>query len=272
MMEESDSISGIADDTKPNPGRVYDYFLGGNHNFGVDRAVARQLIEVYPLLPKFLKMLRWFLGESIRRLLDDGFTQFLDFASGLPVQDHIHQIAPNGTKVIYSDKDPITVAYAQKIIGDNPNVHYFHCEAQRPEIILNSDVTKGVFDRNKKVAIGMSGISYFLPDEELTHALNALYDWANPGDKLFISEHDVVPEKILEETLNLGPKIFAQMGSPFFSRTQEKFLSLVPRWKVLEPGCQNFESWLNLEGFTNKDEYIQIDGPFYGVFFEKQGS
>jgi hypothetical protein len=87
------NIPGIEDDTRPNAGRVYDYFLGGNHNFDVDREVAAKLLQVYPILPKKLKM------------PDEGFTGFINFASGLPVQNHIHQIALSGTKVIYSEKD-----------------------------------------------------------------------------------------------------------------------------------------------------------------------
>ena len=190
-MSKFNNISGIADDTKPNAGRIYDYFLGGNHNFEIDREVAQKILALSPALPKFAKMLRWFLGETIHRMIDEGFGQFIDFASGLPVQDHIHQIAPAGTKVIYSDKDPVTVTYAQKIIGDNPNVRYLRCEAEHPETILNSGVIEEIFDPSKKVAIGMSGIIPFLSDEDMVHALETLYDWAKEGDRLFVSGHDV---------------------------------------------------------------------------------
>lgn len=267
-MSEDANLSGLEDDTKPNPGRIYDFFLGGNHNFEVDRETAGKLLQVYPVLPKMLKMLRWFLGGAVRRLLEEEFTQFIDFASGLPVQDHIHQIAPPGTKVVYSDKDEVTVAYAQKIIGDNPNVKYFRCDAQKPETILNSDTVKEMFDRNQKIAVGLSGISYFLSDRELTQTLDTLYSWAEPGDKLFLSEHDVTkdPENPKPEPAEM---LFEKMGSPFHNRSKEHFLSLVPKWKIIPPGCQLFDEWLNLGTLLNKEDYRQLNGPFYGVFFEK---
>ncbi|MBN1351565.1 SAM-dependent methyltransferase [candidate division KSB1 bacterium] len=126
-MGTSNKISGIADDSKPNAGRIYDYFLGGDHNFEVDRIQGEKLKQFVPMVPKITRLICWFLGEAVRRLLSEGYTQFLDFASGLPVQDHIHQIAPQGTKVIYSDIDPITVAYANEIIGENPDVVYMQC-------------------------------------------------------------------------------------------------------------------------------------------------
>ena len=99
----------IADASKPNAGRIYDYLLGGDHNFEIDRQAAEQLKAMVPEMPQWVRIVRWFLGEAVGRLLDEGFRHFLDFASGLPTVDHIHQIAPQETKVIYSDIDPVTV-------------------------------------------------------------------------------------------------------------------------------------------------------------------
>ena len=270
-MYDDDSMSGFENDTRPNPGRIYDFFLGGNHNFEVDRDVAQKLLETYPILPKVLKMLRWFLGEAIRRMLKEGFGQFLDFASGLPLQDHIHQIAPPDTKVIYSDKDEVTVAYAKKIIGKDPNVRYLKCEAEHPETILASGIVEEMFDRTKRVAIGLSGVSYFLSDRDLIHTLDTLYDWARPGDKLFLSEHDISKDAS-DDTPEPAEELFAQMGSPFYNRSQEHFLSLIPKWKIIAPGCLRLEEWLHLEKFLDKEDHRQLNGPFYGVFLEKQAS
>jgi hypothetical protein len=47
-------------------------------------------------------MLRDFLQIAARRLGDQGFTRFVDFASGLPTEDHIHAVLPDA-KVVYSD-------------------------------------------------------------------------------------------------------------------------------------------------------------------------
>ena len=109
-MSPAEDVSSIADASRPNAGRIYDYLLGGNHNFEIDRQAADQLKQMVPQMDQFVRLTRWFLGEAVRRLIDQGFSKFLDFASGLPTVDHIHQIAPEKTKVIYSDIDPVTVA------------------------------------------------------------------------------------------------------------------------------------------------------------------
>ena len=114
----------ISDESKPNAGRVYDYFIGGHHYFEIDKQMALQIEEKAPFIPKLAKLTRWFLGVGTEKAVELGHIQFLDFASGLPTTDHIHSLAPDGTKVIYSDIDQITVEYAKDIIGENPIVKY----------------------------------------------------------------------------------------------------------------------------------------------------
>lgn len=112
-MDDIDNT--IIDLTKPNAGRIYDYLIGGHHYHEVDMQMAEKLKKMAPFLPKQLKYVRWFLHKAIRKAKAAGFTQFIDFASGLPVKDHIHNNAPEGTKVIYSDIDPVTVVLFKRL-------------------------------------------------------------------------------------------------------------------------------------------------------------
>jgi hypothetical protein len=208
----------IADSSKPSAGRIYDFFLGGNHNFEVDRQAAQQLLNIVPFAPQSAKLVRWFLGEAVRRLAADGFTHFIDIASGLPTVDHIHQITPAGTKVIYSDCDPVTVAYGQEILKDNPNARYIMCNAEKPEDLLNSTVVSELFRNNRRVAIGFNGIAYFLKDDDIEHAMKVLYDWADTGSRIFICdtgrESATVPP-VLQELF----KTYEKLGQPMSYRS-----------------------------------------------------
>ena len=183
-MSSNDDVTSIADASRPNAGRIYDYLLGGNHNFEIDRQAAQQLLQIVPEVPLLLRLIRWFLGEAVRRLVEQGFTYFLDFASGLPTIDHIHQIAPKGTKVMYSDIDPVTVSYAKEIIRDKSDVECIECDIRKPEILLETSILTKMFGKQRKIAIGMNGIAWFLTDDELAHALEAVYQWAGEGSKL----------------------------------------------------------------------------------------
>jgi hypothetical protein len=218
--------------------------LGGSHNFEIDRQAAQQLTQKVPDMPNWMKVIRWFLGEAVRRLLEEGFTHFLDFASGLPTVDHIHQIAPQGTKVIYSDIDPVTVAYAQDIIKGIEGVVCVQCNVQEPEKLLSSGIVEKIFGKKKKVAIGLNGIAWFLPDEHLSHALEVLYDWAVSGSKLYISDFDL---KSIPQELKDVLAFYKTVGQPIFLRTIDTLKGLLGKWRITDPGFRPLTDWVGVD-------------------------
>ena len=122
-MSQDDNI---VDTTKPSAGRMYDYYLGGSHNFEVDRKAADEVMKIMPFAPKYSRLQRWALQDiAIELSHNRGFDVIIDFASGLPTNDHIHYKVPEGTTVIYSDSDPIVVEYSHEILQDIPNVYFF---------------------------------------------------------------------------------------------------------------------------------------------------
>jgi len=243
-MSSENGHASIADASRPNAGRIYDYLLGGNHNFEIDRQAAEKLLQILPEAQQWFRLIRWFLGEAVRRLLEDGFTHFLDFASGLPTVDHIHQIAPKGTKVIYSDIDPVTVAYAKDIIKDNPNATYVECNAAEPEKLLQSEVIGRMFGEQRKVAIGMNGIVWFLPDEQVKHALSVLYDWAGKGSRLYICDSDT---QRLPEAVKSTMEFYSKVGQPMYIRSLDGLKSLLGKWTIEEPGFLPLLEWVKLD-------------------------
>jgi hypothetical protein len=247
-VAEEEKFASIADSGKPNAGRIYDYLLGGNHNFEVDRQAAEQVVKLVPFFPKLCKLVRWFLGEAVRRLCEERYTEFIDFASGLPTVDHIHEVAPAGTKVIYSDIDPVTVAYGREIIKDNPNVRYGVCPAQKPEELLNSSLISKFIDDRRKVAIGFNGVAYFLPDEKLQYAMKVLYDWAGKDSRLFLCDMGFEASEIRTSSGMELDALYKQIGQPVYPRSRTTLETLVRPWKARKPGLQPLEDWVELKG------------------------
>ena len=237
-MQNEGDFSNIADPTFPNAGRIYDYLIGGHHNFEIDRKAAKQLLQVAP---------------------------FLDFASGLPTADHIHEVAPAGTKVIYSDIDPVTVQYARDLLKDNPDVRYVQCDAGNPEKLLQSGVVEELFGDNRKVAVGFNGVAYFLTDDRIQHALRTLYDWAGKGSKLFFCDADA---DVSETTEKLKPvfELYSKVGQPIYIRSQEKLRKMAEPWDVDEPGFQTLDKWVGIGKDVTRKETDEWGGRgFYGV-------
>jgi hypothetical protein len=271
-VAEQEKFASIADASKPNAGRLYDYLLGGNHNFEVDRQAAKQLFATTPVAQKAARLVRWFLGEAVRRLSKEGFRYFLDFASGLPTVDHIHHTAAKGSKVLYSDKDRVTVSYGQEIIKDLPDVRYVYCEAEKPESILDSEEIRLLFGNSRKVAIGYSGVIWFLSDDEISHAMKTLCAWAENGSKLFITTETSSMQAVAanQQATEIDEK-YKKMGQKLFRRNIERTQKIILPWKLLEPGFRPIEEWLDMSPTVAKELDNAMKGSgMYGAFFVKE--
>lgn len=251
----------------PNAGRVYDYVLGGSHNFEVDRQAAEFMISLLPSTRKWVRMLRMFMHRSINHLAAEGFEQFLDLASGLPTVDHIHQILPDA-KVIYTDSDSATVGFAQELIGENDKVRYLQTDIRALESILTSAAVETFFVKGKRVAIGFNAMTCFLTHEEIAQLMKTLYDWAPVGSKLYATfeakDADAMTPKLAQFV-----GMFDQMGTPYRFLTLEESQQLISPWQVDGNGFRPLAEWLDLEDQINLEDREGVGLEFYGVYLIK---
>lgn len=260
----------IIDDSRPNAGRMYDYYLGGNHNFEVDRQAADQVIQLLPFAPKGARLQRWALQDIVTELTERrDYDVIIDFASGLPTNDHFHHLAPEGTTIIYSDHDPVVVEYARDILGDTPNVYFFEADAAEPELLLNRPEVQEILGGRRKVGFVLWGVSAFLTDEAIAHTAKYTNEWAAPGSCLvFNAQGADLPQN---ETLDRTFAIYEKMGAKFHKRSLSHFYELLQPWQV----DKDFISLLEWHGFDESDldkEALETIGPLaggYGAYFVK---
>ena len=62
----------------PNAARMYDYYLGGSHNFAADRAAAEKVKAAIPYAVDVARANRFFLQRAVRFCVEEGLDQFLD--------------------------------------------------------------------------------------------------------------------------------------------------------------------------------------------------
>ena len=116
--------------------RIYDYMLGGTHNFPADREAAQQVVQVWPLAPALARTNRAFLRRVVRTLTDAGIGQFLDLGSGIPTAGNVHELAPQA-RVVYVDIDPVAVAESLDILEGNDRAAALRADLREPESILD---------------------------------------------------------------------------------------------------------------------------------------
>lgn len=261
----------IIDTSKPNAGRIYDYLLGGSHNFEVDRRAADELVKLLPFLPKASRLQRWCLQDIARELTEKrGFDVIIDFASGLPTNDHMHTIVPKGTTIIYSDRDPVVVEYAHEILADAQNVYYFHAEATRPEELLGRPEVQEILKGRRHVAFVYWGVSLWLKDDDIAHAARSIAEWSDPKSCFAFNAMGAVETPNDPQVQRVG-QIYAQMGSAINFRPLKRFRELLAPWHP-DTDFVSLLDWhsVDKEIMSNEDQSVwSVTSGMYGSYLVK---
>src|SRR5256886_15607626 len=134
-MEHSGGVPTDVDLTRPSAARVFDYFLGGAHNFEVDRRLAEQIASLTPNLAETMRANRAFLRRVVRYLVGEGIDQFLDIGSGIPTVGNVHEVAQEAdedARVVYVDIDPVAVAHSRAILDGNQRTGVIQADLRQP--------------------------------------------------------------------------------------------------------------------------------------------
>ena len=135
---------------RPSLARMYDFYLGGSHNFAADRQAAQQAIDFYPDIPLMMRANRAFLRRSVEYVARQGVDQFLDLGSGIPTVGPVHQIVRRiqpRARVVYVDIDPITVIHSAPLLAGDPRAVAVEADirdGQTPEAAVTTRVRTNV--------------------------------------------------------------------------------------------------------------------------------
>jgi O-methyltransferase involved in polyketide biosynthesis len=251
------------DNSKPSVGRIYDYMLGGHHNFEVDREAARQILKTAPSYPTWARLNRWFLQMIAGRWAAEEQRNILDLGSGLPTQGHFHECAPSSL-VLYSDYDAVTVAYSREVLGDNPSTLYLQADARDITTILSA--ADRFFGGQRKVAVGTIGVTYFIDDTDLTRVMRALHDWAAPGSVMalsFVSVDMTNPHS--QEILDM----YKRSVTAVYVRDEADVRRLCAPWQMQQ--CQPLASWLEVEHLVQESDREGVNAEMYGALLAHGG-
>ncbi|MBX3085609.1 MAG: SAM-dependent methyltransferase [Anaerolineae bacterium] len=262
----------IVDASVPNAGRVYDYLLGGHHNFEIDRLAGDRVKTMMPFLPKLMRLFRWCLGDLAYELTHErGYDTIIDFASGLPTTDHLHTAVAPGTTVIYSDRDPVCVEYGREILGGTPNVHYFQADCRQPEELLNRPDVRAILGDKRRVAFVYWGISMYLSDDETKKIAQTLYDWSSKDSCLAFY---LQPADIRNESGRRIMELYKNMGEALYLRRLDTYPDLFKPWVADKLGYRSMEEWHGVESpLTEEDMAFFPEGETtvgYGVYLVKE--
>jgi S-adenosyl methyltransferase len=119
VSQQTNWVPTSVDLEKPSSARVYDYALGGSHNFAVDREWVKQVDAAHPEYKYFALLNRAYLRRAVMHLMEQGIRQFLDLGSGIPTVGNVHEIAQSidpSARVVYVDIEHVAVAHSQLLL------------------------------------------------------------------------------------------------------------------------------------------------------------
>ena len=230
---------------KPSAARMYDYFLGGYHNFAVDRRAADAAISIYPDFPLVMQANRAFLRRAVKFLLAQNVRRFLDIGSGIPTVDNTHQVAqraaPN-TRVVYIDNDPIAVAHSAALLRGEPNTAIIEADVTGYEQVLNHPVVRDLLGDGEPVGLLMVFLLHFVLDDQLAYDLvRNLIDALPSGSYVVISHgtDDDIPSDVREQLLRL----YSGTTNPVRVRSRAEFARFFDGLDLVEPGIVYVPRW-----------------------------
>jgi SAM-dependent methyltransferase len=233
------------DTQRANVARVYDYWLGGSHNFLADQDLGRAIAAVEPKVRTIARANRAFIGRAVRFLAAAGIRQFLDIGSGIPTQGNVHevaQLADPAARVAYVDIDPVAIAHSKAILAGNDKATVIDADLRDPEKILTHPAAGRLIDFGQPVGLLIVAMLHFISDAEDPWRLVAtLREALAPGSYLVLchgtNESRPSVARAAEKVYN------SSVATQVHLRSRGEILRFFDGFELVGPGLVYIPQW-----------------------------
>ncbi|MFF9458321.1 SAM-dependent methyltransferase [Streptomyces flaveolus] len=243
----------------PSVSRIYDFYLGGSHNFEVDREAARRALEFLPGLPKIMQANRAFMRRAVRFAAQEGIDQFLDIGSGIPTYGNVHEVARAarpGARVVYVDHDPVAVAHSQAVLEGAEDADVVAADLLKPQDILTSPQVERLIDLNRPVALLLVAILHFVEDADDPRAAVAeLSDALAPGSLLVLTHASYEGIPLPAERAGGAVDVYKDIRNPLIMRSRDEIARFFEGYDMVEPGLVPMPRWRPETAPEDEDPY-----------------
>ncbi|MFG2050649.1 SAM-dependent methyltransferase [Micromonospora sp. NPDC048935] len=250
MTDQQTSVQRF-EDGRATFSRMYDYLLGGVHNFEADREAARQLLQAFPDAAATARSNRLFLARAVRTLAEAGIRQFLDLGSGIPTQGNVHEIAQAidpAIRVLYVDIDPVAVVASNHILTGNPTCRAVEADFTRPQPLLDalaSGDLATVIDLDRPTALLYCSVLQLVPHNLIDSVVAPIRDRLVPGSALTISHPGTaVTDGYDESRVSSVAEVYrTKAAADIVLRSDAQLAALFGDFELVEPGLVSLNQW-----------------------------
>src|SRR6202046_981646 len=245
MTDDLSWVPPGVDTARANVARVYDYWLGGSHNFLADQDLARAIVAVVPAAREAARDNRASLGRAVGFLAANGIRQFLDIGSGIPTEGNVHEIAQRAdpdARIVYADVDPGAGAHSRALLAGNRRGAVIEADLREPAAILQNATVRGMIDFAQPVGLLLVAVLHFLADaDDPWRIVATLRDALAPGSYLAIchgtSEGTPVALRAAEKVYNRS------VATSVHVRPRAAILRFFDGFDLVEPGLVYIPEW-----------------------------
>lgn len=240
---------------KPSAARVYDYFIGGDTNYAIDRAFAEKARERIPQLGEYCRTSRQFLGRTVAwSAAEAGVRQFIDLGSGLPTVGNVHEVADVArpqcdTRVVYTDNEPIALTHSEMLLADTADSDRhvaIAADLMEPDELWSRVMATGLIRRDEPVALLVNAVLHFLKDEAGPDRLLDFYRKQLPAGSLLVLSQmtnenpaSASERKALDDLVDY----YENTTNPGQLRTSAEFTRFFGNFELVDPGLVYAPAW-----------------------------
>lgn len=245
-------MTGVANDGGSKPAtaaRIYDYHLGGTHNFPADRQAAQAMAQMFPLAPLLPVTNRAFLRRAVRHIAGVGVKQFIDVGSGIPTEGNVHEVAQEvepQARTVYVDIDPVAVSESLEILEGNDLATAIRADLRDPQTILDNPQVRRLINFDEPVALLLVAVLHFVPEDATAFkAVGQMLAALPSGSFLVISHASAEGMRAeLEGDLETARDLYKrETATPFHLRTRAQVERFFDGLELLEPGVVWVPEW-----------------------------
>jgi hypothetical protein len=250
---------------RPSAARIYDYLLGGGHNFEHDRELAERFIRAQPNAREIARLNRAFLRRVVLFMIDNGIRQFLDLGSGIPTVGNVHEIAQRAdpdVRVVYVDYEDVAVAHSELMLAGNDRATIVQADLTLPGDVINHPDARTLLDFTEPVGLLMVGVFHFVAPEKDPRGIVATYaDAVVPGSYLGFSQFtaDMMPAEMARVV-----EVMSHSRDPMYPRSHAEITELFDGFDIAAPGIVATSLW-RPESPTDTSEDPGRAGIYAGV-------
>ena len=238
-------VPGI-DTSVSHSARVWDYWLGGQDNYEVDRQVGDRISAMLPDIVRHARADRMFLARAVRFLAGEaGIRQFLDIGAGLPTVDNTHEVALRaapGCRVVYVDNDPLVLLHSRALLASSPEgaASYLQADLRDPaDVLAGAGV---MLDFRRPVAVIILGVLWHILDDGQAREIIGRLMGALPSGSYLAIAHPTL--EVTGEKMAAAIAFWNEHGTPpGTSRTPGQLAALLEGLEIAGPGIVSSVMW-----------------------------